>query len=434
MKDKFNSVINYVYIIEFAIQLYLWIGISEGSKYRTCLFFIGRIFELLLVIDICIHIYKKKDKKQLILKFILTLMPIIIKKLYDLLLYVIIGNRLNNTSQIMWGESSLIIVSSILFGIIIIWNSKVSGFFDLHWKSLVLCLYLLLWFFFGLIFYSIEYNTSGSFSYSDALLSEINYKDIISDEDYKLDEFQKDYVKAIFKDKDNKIEYLPINLSENNILLTDHKIGDNWAGYYYRNLIKDYNAFDILEYRELKLSSDCLNKESIRHGEDYLKYFNKKYILVKVRLYNSDSKNELRNNDNSECILYEKYIDDFMYKNTKKKDIYLIFETDNFDNYEITRLNLTYNIFANCLSESNTLIDTTVSDFNMKVRNGSNSVVNYLYYSAVVITTLGFGDMTPITLEIKVLTMIEALLGLIIMGFFLARAFEDIGKKSKGGF
>lgn len=58
-------------------------------------------------------------------------------------------------------------------------------------------------------------------------------------------------------------------------------------------------------------------------------------------------------------------------------------------------------------------------------RQSSNSLFDYIYYSAVVITTIGFGDITPISMLVRTLTVIEAFIGLIIMGLFLAKAFES---------
>ncbi len=50
---------------------------------------------------------------------------------------------------------------------------------------------------------------------------------------------------------------------------------------------------------------------------------------------------------------------------------------------------------------------------------------DYFYFSVVSITTLGFGDMVPNTTAIRFLVVIEAILGLLIMGGIITHAFES---------
>jgi hypothetical protein len=50
---------------------------------------------------------------------------------------------------------------------------------------------------------------------------------------------------------------------------------------------------------------------------------------------------------------------------------------------------------------------------------GSGQWWRMLYFSATTITTLGFGDITPVTTETRILVTIEAVLGVIFVGLFL---------------
>lgn len=55
------------------------------------------------------------------------------------------------------------------------------------------------------------------------------------------------------------------------------------------------------------------------------------------------------------------------------------------------------------------------NSFNISI----NSFFEGLYLSSVVISTLGFGDIYPITNLAKIMVLIEALLGVLLVGFFL---------------
>ncbi|BBO93173.1 potassium channel family protein [Desulfosarcina ovata] len=47
-------------------------------------------------------------------------------------------------------------------------------------------------------------------------------------------------------------------------------------------------------------------------------------------------------------------------------------------------------------------------------------LVEFLYFSAITITTLGFGDIIPNNRYVRTLVMVEALAGIILIGAFLS--------------
>jgi hypothetical protein len=58
-----------------------------------------------------------------------------------------------------------------------------------------------------------------------------------------------------------------------------------------------------------------------------------------------------------------------------------------------------------------------------------NNYLRLLYLSATTITTLGYGDIVPITNSARVLTALEAILGVVIAGFFVSFAVSGKAKK-----
>jgi voltage-gated potassium channel Kch len=62
---------------------------------------------------------------------------------------------------------------------------------------------------------------------------------------------------------------------------------------------------------------------------------------------------------------------------------------------------------------------------------GAASGVKYLYFSFVVITTLGFGDLTPRTDISRVLVSLEALLGQIFLVTIVAVLVANMGRATR---
>jgi len=61
-----------------------------------------------------------------------------------------------------------------------------------------------------------------------------------------------------------------------------------------------------------------------------------------------------------------------------------------------------------------------LTDTNMAmVKDHGNNIFSYFYFSLVTVTTLGYGDISPITTTQKIIAMIETLIGYIQLGILL---------------
>lgn len=74
------------------------------------------------------------------------------------------------------------------------------------------------------------------------------------------------------------------------------------------------------------------------------------------------------------------------------------------------------------------MLDTVDSHF---FRQGTASGIKYLYFSFVVITTLGFGDLTPRTDIGRVVVSLEALLGQIFLVTVVAVLVANLGRAAR---
>ncbi|MOA17997.1 Ion channel [compost metagenome] len=153
---------------------------------------------------------------------------------------------------------------------------------------------------------------------------------------------------------------------------------------------------------------------------DYNGFLNGNYKLLKIALYKLPSEqldgSILMDKRNGAGL--EQYVEKYMH---------LIVAEENLTNYLVLESQSNQHILLDeLLAFSNVLLDNTISEINSIIHEGSSkSFFDYFYYSFVVITTLGFGDITPVSQLFRVLTVLEAFLGLIIMGLFLAKAFES---------
>lgn len=56
---------------------------------------------------------------------------------------------------------------------------------------------------------------------------------------------------------------------------------------------------------------------------------------------------------------------------------------------------------------------------NVRFNHDNMTFIDHLYFSAVTITTLGYGDITPINTHTRLLAMVEAVVGVVLVGLFL---------------
>lgn len=57
--------------------------------------------------------------------------------------------------------------------------------------------------------------------------------------------------------------------------------------------------------------------------------------------------------------------------------------------------------------------------------NGSWNLFDFIYFSVVTITTLGYGDIIPNSSLVKLFIMTESIFGVVIMGMLVACIFRD---------
>ena len=420
--------LEFVFIIYFSLQLFNFVAIPEKALLKQYVSYLSLGIGLIILLDCikswwkCIEINDRKEVfKRNILKTVILVFPIIMGFIQKILSHFIISDKESlHLSQLGLLYILLVLISSLIFVVLLVRFSIKSGFWIKGWVSLILALYMFIAYSFSLIFYIGDYypvSKGDGFSFSEKIGNEILVRNVLTDFEKELHPFQENDITKIITEKQNKIGYTVIDVEGNELNITSDKIGEYWAGYYYLDLRKKYNLFSILSMSDFEFTHDSFidSYSSI----DYNEFLNGNYKLLKIALYNLPLERLdgtiLKDKSNGEGL--DQYVEEYMYLIVAEENLinYLVFESQR--NHHI--------LLGELLAFSNVLLDDTITEINMIINEGiSKSLFDYFYYSFVVITTLGFGDITPISELFRVLTILEAILGLIIMGLFLAKVFE----------
>ena len=230
-------------------------------------------------------------------------------------------------------------------------------------------IYILICTLFGIFYWRIANITRGNF---------FIFKDDINN-NIKVSEFKKKVeLKSSNKDLDRAIKKLVMN-KEYNIKGT---IGEDWAEYYYN-------------YFKLK-GADCFTFEEIKNKDS-----KENEIRVKITLFNLQNFKEV-------AVIYANFLNYPLDKG--------IYPNNNYYPLEI--------YFKNVIESSTIYLDESPA-FLKSVQQGEHyySFLDFMYFSVVTITTLGYGDILPNSTLVRVLVMIESVSGVVIMGMFASCIF-----------
>jgi len=280
----------------------------------------------------------------------------------------------------------------------------------------VIFFFLVVWFVFGCIYQNIA-NTSNGRDYifqSDILLrakSEAFQKlvGIAVDIGTIQNLFTNFNTKTTLDVYDAETPILILNVNRND-LITYRPIGSNWAKYYISKLQKigfNFASAHILE-------------------PDRAEYEPGIKILFKV--YRIDI-------DVEDLIFNEIYLPDYKDKIVETREYIMFLNSDD----DILGYNYMWSLYPDIvcildegyeyeelLSHSISYLDTDyciVSNFELQ-KQFKYPLIDFLYFSAVTITTLGYGDILPNSTLVRSCVMIETVLGMVSIALFVASFYE----------
>ena len=311
--------------------------------------------------------------------------------------------------------------------------------------------YLFVWFTCGVIYQSIARQSNGrDFIFQEDIkiklqakalkdLTNINVDeyticDLIKNNELGKDSinFKKDNNRTTFTSSDNSSTNLNVvgnfEFNENEGTLCINEIGKYWGDFY----SSDFYHRGISYYKfQVQNSIDAPSNIGLKSEKLYPVTIFLYSPKVKNTSFNPTQPNNIRllgkNEDINNYSLVSQYtilIDDTSFL-AKLKDG----KGNSNDNNNSMYSNLT-----NMLQHSINFIDydyNMINDnFNLIETNGIRyPLIDFLYYSAVTITTTGYGDILPNSTIIRTLVMFETFFGVGIPGFFISLLFFRVGHR-----
>lgn len=448
---------------------YLWIHIFL-NYFKLIMFYLIILFETLYLTGLknlkeSANQFNIKDfiNSSIKITFIISIISLILSPfLYclqsDLLFFNPFADKLDISSWIYYILECLIntIIVIILYNFIelMVHNKNRKIVHKRAFKRISLIslsfIYLFIWFTCGVIYQAIARQSNGrDFIFQEDIKIKLQAKALkdstnIHADEYticdliKNNELQKDIIhfrkingSTIFTSDNNSVDLNVVNnfnFNENEGFISTNKIGKYWAEFYSSDFYRrgvSYYKFEVNE------SIDTPQNIGIKSEKLYpvtLFLYNKKYKNSNSNFPESNKIILLGNNENMRnYTLIEKdtiLIDD--------KSFISILKNDQGNQSNIR--NPMYSNLSSILEHSIVFIDhdyKIINDtFNMIESNGVRfPLLDFLYYSAVTITTTGYGDILPNSTTIRTIVMFETFFGVGIPGLFVSLLFLKIDHK-----
>jgi len=274
-------------------------------------------------------------------------------------------------------------------------------------------LFIFVWYSCGGIYWISASITKGSsFQFQEDLLISYKVKEFKSKVSIDVDD---NYIKGLFKSFDKYAAEVKMNAEAGYIHFNFNGIGYEWASYYQKKLAKQsVNFFTINK------------KDEVHFGSE-------KYYNIEMFLYNLPNQDKDMNDHGT--MTYKSEYKDKM----KKIDvIYVAVKESTYNNLRANLDSMTWStesdndyyplyLGKDFIASSIHYVDNDYYRVNEIEKNNNFSYPfwDFLYFSAVTITTLGYGDILPNTTLIRSVIMVESLLGVILLSMFVSQKFVE---------
>lgn len=193
-----------------------------------------------------------------------------------------------------------------------------------------------------------------------------------------------------------------------NIFAFDKILGENWANYYYLLFqSQDITHISIEDLGEDKVSS---------------KFNSNKLKICFYKINEEEKYKDFKSYKKSDKNKFEKIDSKYVWVNNYTLLYNEIFRKE----YFYYPLNFYFpKLIENSISflDDSPLVLRSIINGNFKY-----PIWNFMYFSAVTMTTLGYGDILPNSMVVRILVMLETIFGVIIIGVFVSCLFWN--KKS----
>lgn len=288
----------------------------------------------------------------------------------------------------------------------------------------IICIstYIITWFLFGCIYC---YIANVSYGQSFVFQEDILLKTKIIEFEKQLDiHINYDITKELFLNYNKKFVLMKLTKNDSPLItfnLTSNgidPIGATWANYYISKwksegfnfcsakiLAKHQDVFGEAKYAKLKFSI-------YKIPEDTFPIISTKEVIYLPEVYE---------------LLIKKQIDFTVWINESEMDLLNDNWTFTGNNYKFAELDLGKYFISNSIVYLDTAIDII---YNYETQNlFTYPLIDFLYFSAVTITTLGYGDILPNSSLVRGLVMTETIIGAIILAISISFLYDRIKSK-----
>ncbi|WP_432666786.1 potassium channel family protein [Wukongibacter baidiensis] len=280
-----------------------------------------------------------------------------------------------------------------------------------------LYMYIFIWLIFGSLYWSFAtFSNNENFIFQNDIKVNAISKTLY----YKFDtKYSKKDIANIIKDKSYFMVCMKSAVAKEDIFFVDGEIGDSWADLYYNSFLKSgYTHYDQEFILEMKNPID--NPYIATEEEFFLREGQTKDELPLLKMYKI---NLYKANGNENKIILESNKEKY-----EKRTCYIFTEhnlnTLSIEGKQIELLPLSFGLGVK-LSKSYNLQDNSIWQFKeIEMGKVPYQIMDFLYFSAVTITTLGYGDILPNSTIIRCMVMLQTLSGLIIIGIFISRLLD----------
>ncbi|MFW2488763.1 potassium channel family protein [Clostridium chromiireducens] len=337
-------------------------------------------------------------------------------------------------------STSLMILLYIYTGLLFYIKNKMMVVFDLtrpidiiikkHKKiilsSTILVIYLFIWFTWGVIYRDIANVSHGEefIFQSDLLLK----SQISAFKENTKSEVDNKFISDIITSKDYKNVEIISELNDSQLTpFCKTVIGDKWADYYENMYVKKgvigYSVSNIKKIvkdnttsyvMDLILYADIPETSEFHYGNKTFKVSGSVHEIS----INGESPNIGYLDKNKTLKSVKEEVINIMINTTDSSLIEAFGNIDQSDNY-ISNIDL-----KDILKYSDIYLNRDIIELqNILKGEYQYSLADFLYFSAISITTTGYGDILPNSSRVRVYVMFEILFGVIVVGIFVSSLF-----------
>ncbi len=316
-------------------------------------------------------------------------------------------------------QQLILLVFLPLLLLIILAAVKLKGYkawFHRYKKRLILLIYLYIWLWFGCLYFYFARQSQGEYyTFTDTGKKEAVIRGKLQEKAYSPQ--RAFYMQHILKNEEEKMDVLNLVLQGQRVYLTGESVGENWGRFYEQCLVEQgythYLTHSVVQ--EFKLNDEVVSEPI---SKTYWKQqMGKEYILLKVHLY------QLAPFEQERCtyLLDDRRYGTY-YRTLKPNGILLLIYTpeEYRRSYRKEKLQPIHYL-ATVIGDGHTLLDHEAEEISTRLGNEVYyPLEDFLYFSAVIISTLGLGDIIPNNSVVRVFVMIETLVGVVMMGVYLS--------------